>query len=308
MCTALNTNKSLHLFGRTLDFEHSFEEQVISTPRNFSYGDFLCSLSIIGVGRMEDGAALYFDGMNESGLCGAGLNFPTEAVYHSARSGCTNLRSYQLLPYILGRCRSLSEAREELKRINVTPESLSPLLKATPLHWIFADSEGALTVESVKDGLRIYENRVGVLTNAPGFDFHEKSLIAYTHLSAAQPENRSGLRTDKPYSRGMGAFGLPGDFSSTSRFVRAAFLLENSRSDGSTDGEISRFFHVADSVSVPLGVMLSDLGEPICTRYTCCACPRRLTYYLTTYHNRQPIAFPLDPSLSHPTTHPLYSK
>ncbi len=293
MCTAININKGLHLFGRTLDFERSFGQEVVSTPRNFKHGDFTSPYSIIGVATVADEAVLFFDGMNEMGLCGAALNFPDYAVYHPEREGMTNLASYQLLPYILGGCKSVREARVKLERVNLTPQSFSPDMPSTSLHWIFADRGEAITVESLKDGLKIYENPLGILTNSPTFDYHLTRLSEYMSLSADYPENRLTHFHLPPYSRGMGAIGLPGDFSSSSRFVRAAFLKNNTVFH---QNEVESFFHITDSVSVPDGCVRTDSGEPVRTIYTSCACSDDLTYRYTAYDCRSIRTARLDPT------------
>ena len=293
MCTAINTNNNLHLFGRTLDFEHSFGQEIVSTPRNYMQGDITCTYSIIGAAKAVGDAILFFDGMNEKGLCGAALNFPGYAVYHPEREGMTNLASYQLLPYILGRCESVKEARLILEKTSITPKSFSSDMPSTPLHWIFADRGEAITVESLKDGLKIYENPLGILTNSPTFDYHMIRLADYMNMTADYPENSLTACTLSHYSRGMGAIGLPGDFSSSSRFVRAAFLLKNTKF-GETDAD--SFFHIMDSLSGPDGCVRTVSGEPVRTIYTSCACTNDLTYRYTTYENRSIREVRLDPT------------
>ena len=293
MCTAININKGLHLFGRTLDFEHSFGQEIVSVPRNYRQWDFSYLYSVIGVGRVVSDLALLFDGMNEAGLCGGALNFPGLAVYQKNKEGRLNLKSFQLLPYILSRCKSTAEARGELEKINVTDEAFSDDLPATLLHWIFADKHSAITVEPLGEGLRIYDNPVGILTNSPSFDYHLLRLSDYMNLSAHYPENALTDCSLPHYSRGMGAIGLPGDFSSSSRFVRAAYLIKNTVFK---ENEIESLFHILDSVSVPDGCVRTKNGEPVRTYYTVCACSDDLTYRYTTYNNRSIRSVRLDPS------------
>lgn len=108
-------------------------------------------------------------------------------------------------------------------------ESFNDKLPVSSLHWIISDKEENITVEFMKDGLHIYDNPVGVLTNNPPFETQMFLLNQYMGLSASQPDNRfSGKVPLELYSRGMGAIGLPGDLSSTSRFARVAFVKLNS--------------------------------------------------------------------------------
>ena len=106
----------------------------------------------------------------------------------------------------------------------------SPQLPVGSLHWLIADETGSITVEAVKEGLMIYDNPAGVLTNNPPFPQQMFQLNNYMHLSPRQPVNT--FSKDLPlntYSRGMGALGLPGDLSSSSRFVRVSYVKMNSR-------------------------------------------------------------------------------
>jgi choloylglycine hydrolase len=108
------------------------------------------------------------------------------------------------------------------------------------------------------------------------------------HLTADAPANKIANEVDiTPYSRGMGAIGLPGDFSSASRFVRAFFAKSNVVAGGGEMGEITAFFHVMGTVSTPSGCVMSENGEPVRTVYTSCADTDSLTYYFTTYENRR---------------------
>ncbi|MGM9635453.1 MAG: linear amide C-N hydrolase, partial [Candidatus Avispirillum sp.] len=150
------------------------------------------------------------------------------------------------------------------------------------------DKNGAITVESVKEGIKIYDNPVGVLTNNPPFDEQMFNLNNYMHLSPKSPENTFapslGLRT---YSRGMGALGLPGDLSSQSRFVRVAFTKMNSVSGSSESESVSQFFHILGSVDQQRGCCDVGEGKYEITIYTSCCNADKGIYYYTTYENHQ---------------------
>ena len=148
--------------------------------------------------------------------------------------------------------------------------------------------EEAVTVESMEDGLHIYENPVGVLTNNPSFDDQMFRLNDYMHLSPRSPENNFSEKLDlRHYSRGMGALGLPGDLSSQSRFVRAAFTKMNSVSGDSEGESISQFFHILGTVSQTHGCCMVAEGEYEMTIYTSCCNADKGIYYYTTYDNHQ---------------------
>lgn len=291
MCTAISNIDGSHLFGRTLDVERSFGERVIAISREFRFhflreGDADCHYTIIGIGCVRCGTPLFYDGINEKGVWVAGLNFPESAVYRSYVPGKKNLASFEVIPFLLSKCGSLKDAREILNNVNITNDCFSNDLPSTPLHWMVADKNGTLTVEAVADGVKIYENPFGVLTNEPPFPYHKCRVAELSFVSAEKPMNNICPNTDiEYYSCGMGGIGLPGDFSSASRFVRAVFTKSHTVSD-EEDG-VNRFFHIADTVSVPCGCVKTEKGEDLYTLYTSCADADKFVYYFTTYKNRQ---------------------
>ncbi|MBQ8248805.1 MAG: choloylglycine hydrolase [Clostridia bacterium] len=292
MCTAVSISGERHLFGRTLDIESSYGESVIAVPRNHRL-DFLreppqkSHLALIGIGCVRGGVPLYFDAMNEAGLSAAGLNFSLSAKYHPATDNVHNIASFEVIPWILSQCKNLQEAKELLQNTSITNDSFSVDLPSTPLHWIIADKTGSITVESVSSGLKIYENRFGILTNEPPFEYHEFHLADFLRLTPTTPQNDLCREIElTPYSRGMGAIGLPGDFSSASRFVRAFFVKSHIETAPKSD-EINRFFHVMNSVNVPYGCQKNESGQNMYTLYTSCADAETLTYHFATYDDRQ---------------------
>ncbi|MBO5415512.1 MAG: choloylglycine hydrolase [Clostridia bacterium] len=293
MCTAIYENKSRPLFGRTLDLEYSYGESVVVTPHRFPLrflheAENSAHLAIVGTAHIGDGYPLYYDAVNESGLAAAGLNFPDNAVYSPKREGFFNLASFELIPWLLSRCENLTDALRLLRRTNITPDAFSHDLPPTPLHWLIADRERAVTLEATSRGVQIYDNPVGVLTNNPPFDYHLTNLANFMSADSLPPKNTlcPSLQI-KPYSRGMGGLGLPGDFSSTSRFVRAVFAKTHTAYAESESADIGRFFHIMDTVAQPRGCALTEEGAPICTVYTSCADLRSAEYYFTTYSCRQ---------------------
>ena len=217
MCTAITYQTKQLYFGRTLDYECSYGEQVTITPRNYPFdfhhaGPVHTHYAIIGMAHVAGGYPLYYDAVNETGLCMAGLNFVGNAVYAQPEPDRTNIAQFELIPWLLGRCASVQQARTELSRLNLTGTPFSAALPAAQLHWLIADEREAVTVESTADGLHVYENPIGVLTNNPPFGEQLFNLNNYMHLSPRQPENRfSQALPLRPYSRGMGALGLPED-------------------------------------------------------------------------------------------------
>lgn len=293
MCTAATYKTNDFYFGRTLDYEFSYGDEVVITPRNYAFsfrraGVMKTHYAMIGMAYVAGDYPLYYDAVNEKGLGIAGLNFVGNAVYNGEVQGADNIAQFELIPWILGQCASVSEAKELLSRLNIVNIQFSAELPLAQLHWIIADKEGAITVESVSDGLKIYDNPAGVLTNNPPFDEQMFNLNNYMHLSSKTPENLFSEKLPlKNYSRGMGALGLPGDLSSQSRFVRVAFVKMNSLSGSSEEESVSQFFHILGSVDQQRGCCNVGEEKYEITIYTSCCNADKGIYYYTTYDNHQ---------------------
>lgn len=293
MCTAATYKTKDFYMGRTLDYELSYGEEITITPRNYPFKfrytwEDSSHYAIIGMAHVTDDYPLYYDAVNEKGLGMAGLNFVGNAVYGEPVDGSKNVAQFEFIPWILSKCGNLDEARKALSTLNLVGTPYSDNFPAAKLHWIIADKSGAITVESVAEGLKIYDNPVGVLTNNPPFDRQMFMLNNYMHLSPKQPENmfpeNVGLET---YSRGMGALGLPGDLSSASRFVRTAFVKTNSISGEGENDSVGQFFHILGSVDQQRGCCEVAEGKYEITIYTSCCNADKGIYYYTTYTNHQ---------------------
>lgn len=293
MCTAATYKTKDFYFGRTLDYEFSYGDEITVTPRNYAF-DFrhtsACTshYAIIGMAHIVGNYPLYYDAINEKGLGMAGLNFVGNAVYAKPVSGKENIAQFEFIPYILGKCANINEAKNLLASINLTDTPFSEKLPTAQLHWIIADENGCITVESMADGLHIYDNPAGVLTNNPPFETQMFMLNNYMSLSPKQPQNTfaNGLALNS-YSRGMGALGLPGDLSSASRFARVAFTKMNSISADSENESVSQFFHILGSVDQQRGCCEVSEGKYEITIYTSCCNAAKGIYYYTTYNNHQ---------------------
>lgn len=295
MCTAATYKTNDFYMGRTLDYEFSYGDEITVTPRNYSFtlrhgGKLENHYAIIGMAHVAGNYPLYYDAINEKGLGIAGLNFVGNATYKPVNpdSDKKQITQFELIPFILGTCASLKEAKEALKNMDLVDTPFSPQLPVGSLHWLIADETGSITVEAVKEGLMIYDNPAGVLTNNPPFPQQMFQLNNYMHLSPRQPVNT--FSKDLPlntYSRGMGALGLPGDLSSSSRFVRASYVKMNSRCNGDELSSVSQFFHILGSVDQQRGCCEVSDGAYEITIYTSCCNTTKGIYYYTTYDNHQ---------------------
>lgn len=294
MCTGLSFTTADHYFGRNLDLEFSYHETVTITPRNFVFPfRRLASLptnhAIIGIATISDGYPLYYDAANEMGLGMAGLNFPENAYYPPARSGGTEVTPFEFIPWVLGQFETVAQVKDALRSLSLVDIDFSDRFPLSPLHWIIADKKESITVESVRGGLKVYDNPWGVLTNNPTFDIQSFRLNDFSHLSNRQPENTfaPGVPLDL-YSRGMGGLGLPGDLSSSSRFVKAVFTRMNSVCGASESESISQFFQILGSVAQQRGcVQVGDEEKYEITIYSSCCNTDKGIYYYTTYENSQ---------------------
>ncbi len=293
MCTAITYQTEDFYFGRTLDYPISYGEEVVVTPRRFPFvfrhaGALPAHHALIGMAHVAADYPLYYEAVNDRGLGMAGLNFPGNAVYRRPVEGKDSIAVFEFIPWVLGRCATVAEARGALTRLQLVDTPFSDALPPATLHWIIADRAEAITVESTADGLLVYDNPVGVLTNNPPFPQHLTGLRDHRHLSPRTGEATfaPGLELP-PYCGGMGAIGLPGDCSSRSRFIRAAFHKCNAVSPADEAASVGQFFHILDSVAMPRGSVLLEDGRPDLTLYTACANATRGIYYYTTYTNRR---------------------
>lgn len=292
MCTAITFFTKDHYFGRNLDYEHSYRESVTITPRDFVFRfrrmpPMEHHYAMIGMATVTAGYPLYYEATNEYGLSIAGLNFPHSAKYMPEKPGKDNVAPFELIPWILCSCRNAPEAEEKLANMNLVNIPFSQEYPLTPLHWILADHERAITIEQTADGLHVYHNPIGVLTNEPPFFFHMIHLQNFLNVSNCEPVNRFAPNLPlKAYSRGMGGIGLPGDLSSSSRFIKAAFTKLNSVSENTESASISQVFHILGSVAQQQGCVKVDKSYEK-TIYTSCCNTTKGIYYYTTYENSQ---------------------
>ena len=292
MCTCLNLKTKDHYFGRNLDLEYRFDEKVVITPRNYEFvlkngNKIYTKYAMIGMANVNDNYPLYAEASNEEGLSIAGLYFPKNAYYFNPKEDKLSLTPYELIPYFLGLFGSIKEMKESLKKLIITNIPYQNLPLAS-LHFMISDQEECLVLEQTKDGLKIYENPVGVLTNNPPFDYQMTNLINYRNLSSHYELSRFSDKINlEQYCNGMGAIGLPGDNSSSSRFVRATFNKLNLITKDDEESSVTNFFHILDSVSMISGTTLTKEGKSDITIYSSCINTDKGIYYYKTYTNSQ---------------------
>ena len=292
MCTAVSFLTKDHYFGRNLDLEFSYHETITITPRKYPFvfknGEQLKNhYAIIGMAYVVKEYPLYYDATNEKGLSVAGLNFPNMAVYQEPSENKINLGSYEFIPWLLCKYGSVAEVKEVLNDIQIANYHFSEELPASPLHFIISDKTESIVVEPVKEGLKVYDNPIGVLTNNPDFNYHLMNVSNYMNVTREEVRNQfaEGLEL-KPYSRGMGGIGLPRDLSSASRFIKASFTKWNSVCNDTEEESVTQFFHILDSVYQQKGCC--RVGKKFeYTIYSSCCNTDKGIYYYKTYENNQ---------------------
>lgn len=291
MCTAVTYETKNFYFGRNLDLDYRYQEEVTITPRAYPFGfrngtALANHFAMIGMATIGGGYPLYYDATNEKGLSMAGLNFPGNAVYKTFEQDKDNVAPFELIPWLLSQCATVKEAVAMMKNLNIWRESFHEKFPLSPLHWILADRNKCIVVEQTAQGLQIYDNPIGVLTNNPPFPFHMYHLAQHMNVTAAVPVNRFSDKAElEIFSLGMGGIGLPGDLSSPSRFVRAAFAKLNGVSGDGELESISQFFHILSAVSQQRGLAQTENKEFEITLYSSCCNTDKGIYYYTTYEN-----------------------
>ena len=298
MCTglALETKDGLHLFGRNMDIEYSFNQSIIFIPRNFkcvnksNKKELTTKYAVLGMGTIFDDYPTFADGMNEKGLGCAGLNFPVYVSYSKEDiEGKTNIPVYNFLLWVLANFSSVEEVKEALKNANIVDIPISENIPNTTLHWMISDITGkSIVVEQTKEKLNVFDNNIGVLTNSPTFDWHVANLNQYVGLRYNQvPEFKLGDQSLTALGQGTGLVGLPGDFTPASRFIRVAFLRDAMIKNAKDSIDLIEFFHILNNVAMVRGSTRTVEEKSDLTQYTSCMCLEKGIYYYNTYENNQ---------------------
>ncbi len=296
MCTCIDFKTKDNYFGRNLDLEYRFNEKVVITPRNYKFNlkngtSITSKYSMIGMATVVSNYPLYAEATNEKGLSMAGLYFPKNACFFKEEDNKLNLTPYELIPYFLGLYSSISEIKKDITNLNITDTPFSKEMPVSDLHWMISDESECIVIEQMEDGLKVYNNPIGVLTNNPPFDYHLNNINNYSNLSPYNSKNTFSNKINlNQYGQGMGAIGLPGDNSPASRFIRASFNKLNSKCKDDEKSSVTQFFHILDSVSMVQGTTITKENKNDITTYSCCINTSKGIYYYKTYTNNQIIA------------------
>lgn len=295
MCTGVrfNDDKGGMYFGRNLDWSVPYGQKVVVTPREYHYGSaFLGDVSMkagaaIGMAIVEENTPLYFDCANEEGLAIAGLNFPGYAKYEDAVvDGKTNVAAYEFPLWTVANFATVDEVETALKNVAIVAKPINDKYPVSMLHWLIGDVKRSIVVEYTDKGMEIFHNDVDILTNQPGYAWHQENLRNYMNLFPQTPKEVVwGKAKMTAFGSGSLMRGIPGDYYSPSRFVRVAYLNTHYPVKSSEEENVSRLFHTLAGVAMIDGAAAMADGAYEKTIYTGGYSAQTKTYYYNTYED-----------------------
>lgn len=302
-CTGLKlvAKDGSQVHGRTLEFGIEVAISMAVVPRNYAFKgttpsgtglQYTSKYGAVGAMAFDDPALL--DGLNEKGLAVGTFYFPTFASYPKITAENQNkaLSPVDFPHWILTQFATVEEVKAALPQVVIAPtvtKSWGPT--AAPFHYIVYDKEGrCLVIEPLNGQLVAYENKLGVFTNSPTFDWHMTNLRNYINLTPfnAKSVTLNGVLLE-PLSEGSGMVGLPGDFTSPSRFVRAAIFSATAIPSENSNAAIFQLFHILNQFDIPVGVAKTKVGDVVYTdqtQITCARDPQALKYYFRSYKDQ----------------------
>lgn len=292
MCTSIRfSDGSNHLYlARNLDWTSGYGERVVVTPTGYDTKSPFGAVpriqhAVIGMGIVEDDTPLYFDCGNDAGLAVAGLNFPGYASYaHEPVEGRTNVAAFEFPLWVASQFASVDEVEAALRDVVIVDQPINDQYPSSLLHWIIGDSSRAIVVEATEHGVQVFDDDVDVLANQPGFAWHHENLRNYLNVGPEFPEETVVGRAHlSPFGSGSHMRGVPGDYYSPSRFVRAAYVNAHYPQKVTEEENVSRAFHTLQQVAMVDGSAAMGSGEFERTIYTGLFSSRTGTYYWNTY-------------------------
>ncbi len=296
MCTGMRfiTKNNRVIYGRTLEFGQDLESSIMVIPRNFKF-EATAAENIKGITWKSSYATVgangvhqnhFIDGMNEKGLAGGIFYFPHFSQFQKVTIDDyeKTIAPWELLTFLLTTCESVAQVKEIVPHIIVGAIVFAGWKIVPPVHFILHDNTGkSIVIEYIQEKLYLYDNECGVITNAPNFDWHITNLNNYISMT---PLNNP----EYFISQGSGMLGLPGDFTSPSRFVRA-YAYSKAVVDLNNEAEtIDTLFHVLNLFSIPRGIVQEKIATARAYDYTQWASGSDLynkKYYYTTYTCRE---------------------
>lgn len=299
MCTAMAIMSKSNeiIFGRNMDFSYDIDPEIYIFPRNYEWNNEFKNYKIynkykfIGTGQ-DIGKVTLADGINEKGLGVGALYFKGFAhfnTFQGENNSRIQISAIELVNYLLGNCTDVEDVINTVYDIDIIGVKDLVTNSVAPLHWIVVDKSGrCITIEITKKGLEIFDNPLRLLANSPNFEWQMTNLRNYINLSPEQSQKENWGNVElTPFGEAAGTFGLPGDYTSPSRFVRTAFLKTHISLPKSNYETVNMCFNVMKSVAIPKGVVITSRGTFDYTQYTTFMNTVTGDYYFNTHDNNQ---------------------
>ncbi|MDO9023231.1 linear amide C-N hydrolase, partial [Zwartia sp.] len=258
------------VYGRTLEFGLPLKSQLTIVPRNLQVpgvgidgkpGTGLSWTTKYATAGMNGlGMPVLVDGMNEKGLVGGLLNAPNTAEYQvvAPADSANSIASIQMLMYALTNFATVDEVKAGFQTIKINRSTIPAYNnQSAPVRMTLHDAQGrSIVIEYLKGEMVITDNPTGVMTNDPAFRDQLNNIGNYANLTNVEknPLVINGA-TYAPPSSGSGLQGLPGDYLSPSRFIRALFLTKSVPTTYSTLQQNNTAWHILGSFDIPPGAI-----------------------------------------------------
>lgn len=287
--------------GRTLEFGIKIDTSIIFVPREYEFqgttsqGPGLTyKAKYAALGAMTFDSVIMMDGINEKGLAVGTFYFPGFAEYATITSDNQSkaLSPIDFSNWLITQFATIDEVKAGLSQVVIAPIVFKEWgNEPPPFHYVVYDKTGkSLVIEPVKGQLVVYDNPLGVCTNSPNFDWHMTNLRNFINLT---PFNVKPLKVEgidlAPLGQGSGMVGIPGDFTSPSRFIQAAIFSITAIPSQTAEEAVLQTFHILNQFDIPVGIAREKEGDVIHTDYTMITCvrdPQALKFYFKTYEDQ----------------------
>ena len=298
-CTGitLKAKDGAYVVARTIEWGGSnLNSRYVVVPRGYSQHsytpqgtdgmEFTARYGYVGMAVEQE--EFVAEGLNEAGLSAGLFYFPQYGKYetYNSKEKASSIADLQLVSWILGSCRTIDEVKESIKKVHVI--GIDP--RASTAHWRFADTTGRqIVLEIINEKPIFYENKLGVLTNSPSFDWQMTNLNNYVNLipGMAPSQQLDGV-TLTSFGNGSGFLGIPGDITPPSRFIRAAFYQATAPRQETGQQTAIQCFQILNNFDIPIGIEFAPDQTPVdipsATQWTSATdMTNRIIYYRTMY-------------------------
>lgn len=296
MCTSLSLGAldGSKFLARTMDFAFELNGQPIFLPENYKWISsfdqkaYTTDYAIMGTGAKYGNNYMVADGFNEYGLSAAELYFANAAKYdEQPTEGKMNLVAEEFILWALGNNKNIEELRQNLQDVRLIESDAGVMGENQPLHFIFSDATGATYIlEPEGNGLVLEEDKVGVMTNTPDYDWHKMNLSNYLGTQTTGFDAKKFGDEEVIPQGSNGTFRLPGGFTAVDRFVRTAFIRNVTETPKDAKQAVNTILHMLDSVTIPRGVNIKEDGKPSYTQYQTVLDLTNKVMYFVPYGNR----------------------